>query len=246
MIRSLRAAIASTGSTEGGWRIALLGLPTRIHAMFWVTILVLGWPSHAPHGPASIALWMLVATLSIWLHELGHAMLARQRGVVFAIHLHATGGSTEWRPLGTLRWHWRAAVIAGGPLAGAACVLVAWPLTHLTLSPRLALAAHDLLWLNGAWTAFNLLPMEPLDGGQLLRAILERRGQSREGLIAAVGVAIAAVAFMALLLAEHGYAAVTVVFFGVYNLERLQAHRDTNRRTGWSRLSDEERVRDRY
>ena len=247
MIRALRGAISSAGSLDTGPVFGIFGLPTRIHPLFWILILVLGWSSRAPHGPAALAIWVAVAAVSVWLHELGHALVARRWGVVFAIHLHGTGGLTRWRPLGASDWRKRAAVTAGGPAVGMFCTALAWPLMGLWTSPKMSMAIHDFVYVNAAWTLFNLLPVEPLDGGQILRQLLERsRGVTRDGIMAKVGVAAAAAAFLGLLLAEQTWATVPLVFCGLYNVERLQEHRAATTHTSWERAADTDEQRDRY
>jgi stage IV sporulation protein FB len=246
MIRKLRASMAATGDVERGGLFSIAGMPLRIHPVFWVLLVVLGWPRHSRHGPGALAVWVAVAGISVLCHELGHAWVARRYGVVLGIRLHAAGGLTRWRPLGRVAWWKRAAFVAGGPLASGALAAFAWLLSSTPTSPKWALTVGDLLYVNAAWAVFNLLPVEPLDGGQLLRIMLERRGAKHDGVIAVV--ALVTVALASILAIGAGQPGVLLPLFmgGIYNLERLQAHREATTHTDWTRPTQDERARDRY
>ncbi len=133
------------------------------------------------------AVLMTLVTVSILLHELGHALMARRLGIgVSGIDLWFFGGVARttrvWdSPAG------EAKVIAAGPAATLAIVLVSGALTAILgggLSADLllvgaqsgssdALAMFSLLVpLNAMLLAFNLVPAYPLDGGQLVHALI--------------------------------------------------------------------------
>src|SRR5919198_365480 len=112
---------------------------------------------------------------SILLHELGHAIEARRRGLQIA-------GVTLWLFGGVARFEGRF------PDAGTEFrIAVAGPLVSLALGLSLTVAAASLelpsafdgvvTWLgyiNLSLLVFNLLPALPLDGGRILRAALWR------------------------------------------------------------------------
>ncbi len=120
----------------------------------------------------------LLLFASIVVHELGHAVVARRRGVAIeGIDLWLLGGVAKMR--GTPRSgadEFRYA--AAGPLVTAVIaalfgvVLVALPAG--TPEALRALIGYQLL-VNVLILGFNLIPAFPLDGGRLLRAFLWAR-----------------------------------------------------------------------
>lgn len=110
---------------------------------------------------------------SVLVHELGHALTARAFGLpVLQINLHMLGGDTQ---IGSADYTpGRQFVIAGvGPVLsivlGAAGLGLAQLLTAGTVLHLLAVQLGAANLLVGL---FNLLPGLPLDGGQLVRAVV--------------------------------------------------------------------------
>jgi len=150
----------------------------------------------AEPGRGSLAYWLtgsvtaLVFLLTVLGHELAHAVVARHyRMPVRRITLWALGGLTE---LGGEPATPRAAALIAlaGPLTGlgigAVSAVLAWTVGGAGL-PGAALA-----WLAAVSIVlgvFNLLPGAPLDGGQLLQAVLwassHDRARARRGAAAA-------------------------------------------------------------
>ncbi|WP_342525265.1 hypothetical protein MKY84_07585 [Chryseomicrobium sp. FSL W7-1435] len=103
---------------------------------------------------------------SLLIHELGHLMALKLCGVK-SIHctLLPFGGRLEWQD----RREWKKRdmlfVYSGGPLATSALfsllLLMPFPIPHLVLQIQLIILA------------LNLLPIPPLDGGNMLRILLK-------------------------------------------------------------------------
>lgn len=124
-----------------------------------------------------------LAIASVLAHELAHAFSARLAGAqVRHIALTAYGGYVDfWLPPRT-HW-WEAAIAFAGPVANFAIAAAAWA-ALAALAPTwdaFAVSWRDplhwrvlagFMWFNVALGAFNLLPGLPLDGGYILRAIL--------------------------------------------------------------------------
>ncbi len=172
--------------------------PVRIHISFFLTAFILGW---GIGDPWRTVVWVVIVLLGVLLHEAGHAAAARAFGLRATIELGGLGGVTRFQG-GRLRTWQRVAVTLAGPLAGfslggALLVLYLFVSPFLTVD-LLSFALKQSLIVNIGWGAFNLLPVLPLDGGQVGLALLSRRdpqaGLRRMSLISVVvaGLVVAA------------------------------------------------------
>lgn len=148
-------------------------IPVRIELPFFLIAVLLG--INARRGVLLLG-WVAVVFVSILVHELGHAFVGRAFGEQVSIVLHATGGLT----------------FRGGKYTGAGediAVSLAGSLTQIVVLgvPALWLLrsdaidsytwyviVHDLAWVSLGWAIINLLPILPLDGGNIALTILRR------------------------------------------------------------------------
>ncbi len=150
-------------------------IPVRVS--LWYGLLLLYWFQGNGGDARGTLLWVIIVTLSILVHELGHALVARYYGLRPSILLHGLGGLCN---------HDRAKrdrddvfIIAAGPGAGLLLGLVTWvvslkaPLTWM-LNPWFGPVVSMSLYVNIGWSVVNLLPIWPLDGGQLYRLLMLR------------------------------------------------------------------------
>jgi len=165
------------------------GIPIRIDYRWFLFLAVLAWltarsipPTLVENQVAAYTLGLITTVVfffSIFLHELGHAIVARREGIrVLEILLHPFGGLTRLsREPDSPGVEFRIAI--AGPIAS---FLVAFAFLGLfagsnylgtgILSPLFFL----LFFLNLLLAIFNLFPGYPLDGGRVVRAILWHRG----------------------------------------------------------------------
>lgn len=179
-------------------RFSIAGIPVRVHPLFWLIALLLG----SSGDLIGIPIWIFVVFVSILIHELGHAFAFRRYDVDSHIVLHGFGGLTipASAPWGT-GWAnvapspgQQIVISLAGPFAGfflAALVVAGVIFTGgttagfiLGLIPVPQYAAFSglgailnqfilmMLWVNIFWGLINLLPVFPLDGGQVARNIL--------------------------------------------------------------------------
>ena len=173
----------------------LAGVPIGIQPLWLVIVglitFVLGhdyFPAEDP-GLSSGAAYVLglASALALFagilLHELGHAVVARGRGVeVDEIDLWLLGGVARLhgeprRPGDELRFALAGPAVTAGLLA----VAVALRLAAGGVLPEWGRAALDYqVYVNALILGFNLLPAFPLDGGRVARALLWRRSGDRE------------------------------------------------------------------
>lgn len=170
---------------RSGWSLPLgrvLGIPLRVHASFFLLVLLVLTTAGQVEGGAPAALaWLVLVFACVLLHELAHSAVARRRGVeVNEILLLPIGGVSRMAGLPDSARD-ELAIAAAGPLASLGLAVLAGAATVATggtlLPPALAVGAltSRLLWFNLVIAAFNLLPAFPLDGGRVLRALLEPR-----------------------------------------------------------------------
>ena len=150
------------------WRLGtLLGFPVEVNVSF---LLLLALVLLAFGGVVGVVL-VCLAFASVLLHELGHAVVARQLGVEIAgIELSFFGGAAKMVRMPRTANH-ELAIAAAGPvvslaLGGAGLALAT--LTHVGLFAWLG-------WTNLIIAGFNLIPALPMDGGRILRALLTRK-----------------------------------------------------------------------
>jgi len=183
-----------------GWSIPLgtvKGTAIRLHLTF---LLLLAWfaaVSYAEGGRASALArvsFLLLLFLCVTLHEFGHILAARRFGVrTREILLLPIGGMARMeripeRPRDELL------VALSGPAVTIAIALVLVLAFGGLPDPEAVFSGvtpRDLLgqlaYANLSLLAFNLLPVFPLDGGRVLRALLASKlGHSRGTEIAAV------------------------------------------------------------
>jgi Zn-dependent protease len=120
----------------------------------------------------------LALFLIVLMHEFGHALACRQvGGRADQIVLWPLGGvayvDPPPRPGATL-WS-----IAAGPLVNVVLFPIVGVIFLIGRSAGWAQSIPDvyrllssILWIDGALFAFNILPIYPLDGGQILRSLL--------------------------------------------------------------------------
>ena len=138
---------------------------------------------HPDWGPgvtwATAVITGLLFFVSILLHELSHAAVAKLRGIpVRAITLFALGGvaQIEKDAADAKSEFWMGIV---GPITsfviGVVCLGLAWALGWDVANEPGGPAAAMFMWLgyiNIALAIFNMIPGFPLDGGRVLRAIV--------------------------------------------------------------------------
>lgn len=209
--------------TPAGPRMApkLFGIPIRVHPTFFVMAAILGTRPDADLPAALI--WIAVVFASVLLHELGHAAAARLLGYRPRIELHAMGGTTLWggAPVTPGR---RFLVSLAGPAAGLAVGAMTWAIWPAGLKGDAPTAVQAILWVNIAWGLLNLLPILPLDGGNVMASIFDGLTGGRGELPARIVSFLLAVGgLIAALVLGSIWAALLAGFFALGNLRGMIA-----------------------
>lgn len=163
-------------------------------------------------NPGYGAIFALIVTISLLVHEFGHALTAKFFRLDPQILLHGIGGLTQHRSASRDRDD--ALIVAAGPFAGLALaglsyIALATGLAHQFENAKAAELAHfffsQMVFINVFWSILNLLPIWPLDGGQLTR--------------------LAALRLMKPRVAEkfvHGFAVIILVIAGLWGFQSGQ------------------------
>lgn len=239
--------------TQFDLNFSLLGFPVRVHPLFWLITVALAWDSNGVK-PQELLLWVVSVFVSIVIHELGHAWMARYFGASAHIVLYSFGGLAVSHPEPRNVWD-RVAICFAGPAAGFLFALViaaalAASGQHVTFiwnwipirfdgfaEPNLNLLVFYLLYINCLWGLVNLLPIYPLDGGQIARNLFmhyDWRAGLRNSQRLSMGVAIAlAVYLLAQSVQAGGRPDVTVFMLGYLAYLNYQEMNPSGMRGPW-------------
>lgn len=157
----------------------LIGIDVYVHWTWFLAFYVL--PKLTPREYSNYG-WNALEILGLFLivltHEFGHQLACRSvGGQTHDIVLWPLGGvayvSPPQRP-GAQLWS-----IAAGPLVNvvlipvfAVLVSVSWRLDWYDIHPDAYELTHNLFRINVGLLIFNMMPVYPLDGGQILRSLL--------------------------------------------------------------------------
>ncbi|HRW58084.1 MAG TPA: M50 family metallopeptidase [Chlamydiales bacterium] len=147
-------------------------LPVRIHPFFWITAALLGYMISQSFG--GMLIWMVIIFFSVLFHELGHALTAILFKRSPKIDLVVLGGLTSYDSKGLSSWK-QFLITLNGPVFGILLFAICYLLTsfQIVTNPKLVMILNWTAIINIFWAGINLLPVLPLDGGQLLRIVLE-------------------------------------------------------------------------
>lgn len=227
-----------TQPTPFDLRWQMFGIPVRVHPFFWIMAILLG-----PKEPTEGIWWVLAVFVSVLWHELGHALSAKAFGWWPSILLYSFGGLCYFQPSAAAVGR-RIIVSVCGPLAGFIVAALIWGAllsTHgsetftwrdLFDGPRrltwpaswyLKLLVRFLLEINIWWGILNLLPVYPLDGGQISRTFLTWLSPWRGGQYASyLSVGVAALVVIYALIQGSIYLA---ILFGLLAFDEINRQR---------------------
>ena len=197
-----------------GWSINLFrirGIQLALHGSFLLLLAYVGWEGWREAGWEGAA-WSLAIITAFFtcvvLHELGHCFTAMHYGIgVRRILLMPIGGMAEFESIPRQPSRELLMTLAG-PAVNFMIAAVLWSVAgaprHWSLSSYEADElgfAHLLLHWNLIMGCFNLVPVFPMDGGRIFRALLATRlpylratfWAATVGKVLAVGAALVAV-----------------------------------------------------
>ena len=228
----------------------LFGIPVRVHPFFWLTAAFLGSQGR---NARELLIWVVAVFLGVLVHELGHAVAMRSFGLWPWITFFGLGGLTSVNPALVSRSRGGSAraqvlISLAGPLAGfvlagaivAILRLVGRPVWFVLPNPVPFLAdlrppelgefIWDLLAVCIYWGILNLMPIYPLDGGQIAREILVAFNP-RGGIVVSLMISAVAAGILAVVSIVVWKSMLTGFFFGYLayssyaTLQAYQQHR---------------------
>ncbi len=204
------------GRTAGDFNWTMLRIPVRVHPTFWLGAMLLSYTKAVAFTVVLIVIACMF--VSILVHELGHALCYRHYGDSRpSVVLYYLGGLCRGNSQ-RLRSGQRIFVSLWGPGAGFVLGVIAYAIGAFLSGPTFFLHATaradwqvwvlhaliSLVWINFGWGLLNLLPIFPLDGGNIVREWLaKKRGRASERLAfsvsfyAAIVCALGALVFVA-------------------------------------------------
>ena len=194
---------------------SLFGIPVRIEPWFWITLAFIGSAAGRGHplGVFMVLVFILAGFVSILVHELGHAFTIRKYGLPTAISLIAFGGFASY-PADVLSRKQSFLVTAAGPAIQIVLGVLAIAALFVLPMPPESLLRYFLIylaWVSIVWAILNCLPIYPMDGGQMLAAVL---GPKRQKYVYLIGV------FCAVFIGAMGYlvlnAWLLLIFMGFF------------------------------
>lgn len=199
---------------------SIAGIPVRVEPVFFVIAVLFGLRYDSLH---LILVWVACTFVSILVHELGHGFALKAFGQPSAIVLHGFGGVTISQRRGKVS-RARSVVVS---LAGSLTALtLLWLPTRALLSNEawffdqgltVRAGVYFLSFQNLWWSVANLLPIRPLDGGNVTAELF--------GLHVARRVSIGAAVLGGLWAFTHGqgYAGFFALFLAFNNYQEMRA-----------------------
>jgi Zn-dependent protease len=208
---------------DRGIAVRAFGFPVRIDPFFFLIMAFLGFTSEL--GLQGVVVFLALAVVAVLLHELGHAFAARSSGHDASIVLYGFGGATTHRGPALSRSR-NALISFAGPALG---IVAGVPL----LLARDAFPDHGLglyAWYSAVFltlglSVLNLLPIPPLDGGQLLASALPGDHFTRTRIAAGVGIIVAIAGAVVAYVYGFTFSVVLAAWLAVGNIATLRQQR---------------------
>ena len=209
----------------------LFGFPVHVRPgfyMFMVLVVVINGPD--------LGLWLagFIAALTL-IHELGHAFAARATGARAEISLDLLAGYASFVPTRHLkRWERAGISFAGPAIQISVSVLGLWAMGVHPLDPGFAAsdAARALWWAGPVIGVFNLLPILPFDGGNIVLAGLEVLLGAKARMVMLYASLAITVGGGLWLLSQPRFGTIAIyaaIFPLMAQIQMLQAHRRSKR-----------------
>lgn len=181
----------------------ILGFPVQIRPGFFLFMMLIVVVNGVPMGPwlaGSVAVFTLA-------HELGHAIAARRTGATASIALDFLAGYASFTPTRPLKRRERASISLAGPVVqiGLGIIVLLFmgvnPLVHDQFAADYS--SFAIWWAGPIIGVFNLIPVLPLDGGNIAAEVIDycAPGRGRQ-VMAKISPVMTAVGFLFMILVD--------------------------------------------
>lgn len=208
-----------------GWRVfSVAGIDVSVS--FWYLVfmaIVIGFNP----GLGGVA-FALAITLSLLIHEFGHAAPSKAYRLSPSILLHGFGGLCMHQPSDS---DWKdILIVVAGPLIEIVVGVAAYGVLFFVAGPAGRTTFGELFlyyfaWVSIVWGAVNLLlPLYPLDGGQLFHLALRRFLPEAKAQDIALKVSVTVAIPLGILAIVYGwfFGAIIVMFLVMDNINVLR------------------------
>jgi stage IV sporulation protein FB len=226
------------------WR--MFGTSVRVHPLFWIVSVILGFDAFIKLGVGFLFAWVGCVFFCVLLHEFGHVWMGRLFGSRGRIVLFSFGGLAIDSNRLRRRWQ-RILVSLAGPGIQLVFLAILWfggdwvlDSTPPASQRAVGLVLSMLILINFYWPILNLLPIWPLDGGAVVREVCQGIAPAR-GTAFSLGVSMVVSGVLAVhgLMASQGHPLLpyvppfgmfTALFFAWFCVSSFQAMQFENER----------------
>lgn len=201
----------------------LLGISIHVQPFFWLIMAFIGGGGILLSHPTTEALvhtlvFMAAGFISIVIHEMGHALMMRKYGRIPQIILHGYGGVAISTGSPFTRFQSFLVSISGPALQaslGVIALLILKTVGAETFpTDQSQKFVINLMNVSFYWALINLIPIHPLDGGQILEAVL---GPKRRKAVHYIGITIGIIALIFMIKIGASLFGLIIVGYLTYN-----------------------------
>lgn len=202
--------------------LRFLNIPIYIHPTFWIFLIFFTNFYQDPSIESLICGGVMI--MSLLVHEYGHALTAVFFGASPTITLEGFGGRAQYSGRGiTPKQHFL--ITLNGPLLESSLIAISYYLLKSDVFAGHSYIQYFLyvtMRLNILWCLLNLIPVLPLDGGHLVRYLLERKfGDNGHRISLVIGLACVALVAPYLFYLGFFFFGTLLLIFGFQNSQLL-------------------------
>lgn len=220
----------------------LLRVPVSIHPSIWLALALLGWSLASP-SVTGVALFVVAGFINTLAHEMGHALVGRWlAGGDPKVCLAWLGGDCCNATAEFTRMQ-GVVMTAAGPLVSLAVglLVVPWLMWEMksvsmgawlsvqfltgvvpegcleVMNPPMAFFCAYMIQISVWWAVLNLLPIFPLDGGQIMHGLMKSPRRMH-----CISMVVSTVAMLLFYLLRVPLAAICMGFLAYFNYRFYQ------------------------